>query len=138
LLLGVLTILLLLIDFNYFTHPTKKPFREFAAYVQSVKKGDDYLINWNSAAHHLWETKYYQIPAPIYNPETGELPFYVGTALMTKDDVINKLPSGKEAAKINRIGVITSGPIEEVFIPGYTKIEEHATGPLKIIWLRKR
>jgi mannosyltransferase len=136
-LVGALIILLSIIDINYFTHPTKKPFREFANYVLSVKKGDDYLINWNSAAHHLWETKYYKIPGPIYNP-TGSLPYYVGTALMDKGDIIEKLPSGKEAAKLNRIGVITSGPIEEVSLPGYTKLDDHTVGALKIIWFTKR
>jgi len=128
-----LLIFFVIIDSFYFTHPTKRPFREFAAYVNEAKRGDDMLINWNSAAHHLWESKYYGIPAPIYTP--GPLPYYVGTALMTKEDILSALPSGKAVKGINRIGAITSGPIEEVSIPGYTKVDVKVFEPLKIVWL---
>jgi len=119
-------------DFFYFTHPVKRPFRELASYVLSVKKGDDYLINWNSAAHHLWESKYYKLTAPLYVSKGVSLPYYVGTALMTKDDIIRDLPSQK-----NRIGVITSGPVEEVGLAGYTKGEVKEFGTLKFIWFQK-
>jgi hypothetical protein len=128
-----LVLFFLIIDTFYFTHPTKRPFKEFAAYVKEAQRGDDMLINWNSAAHHLWESKYYGIPAPIYTP--GPLPYYVGTALMAKEDIVSSLPSGREARGINRIGAITSGPIEEVSIPGYTKSEAKEFGPLKIVWM---
>ena len=117
-------------DLYYFTHPIKRPFRELATYVKEVKKGDDYLINWNSAAHHLWEAKYYGIPAPLFIPEGTKLPFYVGTALMTEGDIVSSLPK-----KVNRVGTITSGPIEEIVIPGYTKKEEKVFGTLKVVWL---
>jgi len=117
-------------DLYYFTHPIKRPFRELATYVKEVKKGDDYLINWNSAAHHLWEAKYYGIPAPLFIPEGTKLPFYVGTALMTEGDIVSSLPK-----KVNRVGAITSGPIEEIVIPGYTKKEEKVFGTLKVVWL---
>jgi hypothetical protein len=117
-------------DLYYFTHPIKRPFRELTTYVKEVKRGDDYLINWNSAAHHLWEAKYYGIPAPLYIPEGTKLPFYVGTALMTEGDIVSSLPK-----KVNRVGVITSGPIEEITIPGYTKSEKKIFGTLKVVWL---
>lgn len=116
-------------DYVYFTHPMKRPFRELAAYVKEVKKGDDYLINWNSAAHHIWEAKYYGIPAPLYLPEGIKLPFYVGTALMTPEDTTSTLPK-----KINRVGVITSGPVEEIALPGYVKSDEKDFGSLKFLW----
>lgn len=133
----IITIIVFLsADIFYFTHPTKRPFKEFATYVLSVKKGDDYLINWNATAHHLWEAKYYGLSAPLYVPWQS-LPYFVGTALMTKDDVISSLPSGKAASKIYRIGVITSGPVEEVKLPGYTKGEVKEFGPLKFIWFPK-
>ena len=119
-------------DLYYFTHPIKRPFRELATYVKEVKKGDDYLINWNSAAHHLWEAKYYGIPAPLFIPEGTKLPFYVGTALMTEGDIVSSLPK-----KVNRVGAITSGPIEEIVIPGYTKKEEKVFGTLKVVWLQR-
>lgn len=124
-----LTVVLLIIGSFYFNHPTKRPFKELAAYVSEEKRGDDFLINWNSAAHHLWESKYYLIPAPIYIPKEGELPYYVGTALMTKDDIIRKLPE-----KISRLGVITSGNIAEINLPGYTKGEDRVFGSLKFVW----
>jgi uncharacterized membrane protein len=121
----------LVIDYNYFTHPTKRPFKELATYVKEVKQGDDYLINWNSAAHHLWETKYYGIPAPIYIPSKANLPYFVGTALMEKDDIISSLPKAK------RIGVVTSGSPDEVTLAGYTKKETKTFGVLKFIWYQK-
>jgi mannosyltransferase len=133
-LLVLVVIGFLTIDSFYFTHPTKRPFGELATYVKETQRGDDCLINWNSAAHHLWESKYYGIPAPIYVAKGTSLPYYVGTALMTESDIIDSLPSGKEAKKINRIGVITSGPVEEVVLPGYTKSEEKVFGQLKFIW----
>ena len=120
------------VDFYYFTHPIKRPFRELATYVKEVRRGDDYLINWNSGAHHLWEAKYYGIPAPLYIPEGTKLPFYVGTALMAEEDIVSSLPK-----KVNRVGVITSGPIEEIAIPSYTKKEERVFGTLKVVWLAK-
>jgi uncharacterized membrane protein len=125
----IITILFISADYVYFTHPMKRPFRELAAYVKEVKKGDDYLINWNSAAHHLWEAKYYGIPAPLYLPEGTKLPFYVGTALMTPEDATSSLPK-----KINRVGVITSGEVKEISLPGYVKSEEKDFGSLKFIW----
>jgi len=128
-LIAAAVVLFSLVDFNYFTHPTKRPFKEMAAYVLEEKRGDDFLINWNSAAHHLWESKYYLIPAPIYIPGEGELPYYVGTALMTKDDIIRKLPE-----KVSRFGVITSGNIAEINLPGYTKERDRVFGSLKFVW----
>lgn len=117
-------------DWHYFTHPTKRPFRDLAAYVKQAKQPEDKLINWNSAAHHLWETKYYDIPAPIYSPE-GPLPFYVGTAQMTEDDVIFAPP------ETQRLGVITSGPVEEVAIEGFKQTTVKPLDSLKVIWLEK-
>ncbi len=124
-------------DIFYFTHPFKRPFRDLANYVKEVKKGDDYLINWNAASHHLWESKYYGIPGPLYIPENKPLPFFVGTALMTKDDVISVVPARFDHNKINRVGVITSGSVDEVAIPGYTKSEVHTFGDLKFVWFTK-
>jgi len=129
--LGILIIILAIMDFHYFTHPTKKPFRELASYVKETKRGDDFLINWNAASHHLWETKYYGISAPLYIPE-GELPFYVGTAQMTEEDILKEIPK-----KINRVGVITSGDIAEIELPYYTEEEAKTFGGLKFVWYQK-
>ena len=51
---------------------------------------------------------------------------------MEKDDIITALP-----AVSGRIGVVTSGPIEEVNLPGYTKKEEKEFGTLKFLWFSK-
>jgi uncharacterized membrane protein len=132
-LLSVLIILFGIIDYDYFTHPKKLPFREMAGYVIETKTKNDFLINWYSnGTHHIWETKYYGIPAPIYVSGNGELPFFVGTALMKEDDIITKIPEGYK-----RIGVVTSGPIEEVIISGYTESEVKQFDGLKFLWLEK-
>ncbi|MBI4153605.1 hypothetical protein HY503_01235 [Candidatus Woesebacteria bacterium] len=51
---------------------------------------------------------------------------------MTEEDMISSLPK-----KVNRVGVITSGPIEEISFPGYTKSEDKAFGTLKVVWFAK-
>ena len=124
-------------DVFYFTHPFKRPFRELAAYVKEVKHGDDYLINWNGTVHHLWESKYYGIGSPLYIPKGADLPFFVGTALMTKDDTTSLVPAKIDSGKTVRVGVITSGPVDEVVVSGYTKGEVRQFGDLKFIWLNK-
>src|SRR3972149_1342941 len=120
------------IDIYYFTHPTKPPFREYATYVKTVKKEGDFLINWNSKSHHLWETKYYGIGAPIYIPSGGNLPFFVGTALMEDKDIIKEIPK-----EVRRVGVVTSGPVDEITLPGYSEKEVKEFDELKFIWYLK-
>lgn len=134
-----LIILFVTIDFNYFTHPTKRPFRELASYVKETKKQGDFLINWNAASHHLWETKYYDIPAPIYIQGGGELPFFVGTALMEDKDVVSEIPE-----EVARVGVVTSGQVEEINLPGFSEEEIKIFKPkspggsdIKFIWYQK-
>jgi len=116
------------LNYSYFFHPTKRPFKELANFIKQEAK-DLPLINYNAAAHHLWESKYYGLQAPIYAPQP--LPFYTGTALMKEDDVVRNLPEGKE------IGIITSAPIEEVEIPGYHQIKIQSFGQLSFIWTEK-
>jgi len=128
--LSVLAILFAVMDYNYFTHPAKLPFRQMASYVKEEKTEDDFLINWYSnGTHHIWETKYYNIPAPIYAPGEGDLPFFVGTALMEENDIIREIPPG-----VSRVGVVTSGPIEEIEIPNYEQGEIKELNGLKFIW----
>jgi len=130
-LITVILALFVIIDLNYFTHPTKRPFQELASFVKETRQEEDLLINWNSSAHHLWESKYYQIPASIYVPE-GELPFYVGTAQMVDEDILREIP---KTAK--RIGVITSGSVDEIDLPNYTEDEAASFGELKFVWYQK-
>jgi hypothetical protein len=104
-----------------------------ATYVKETKTDRDFLINWNASSHHLWETKYYGFPSPIYiPPESGDLPFFVGTALMRNEDVVRNIPEN-----IERVGVTTSGTIEEISLPGYTESEVKTLDNLKFIWMEK-
>jgi hypothetical protein len=131
--LSLLIVLFAFIDYDYFTHPAKLPFKQYSQIVKSELRSGDYLINWNSSSHHLWETKFYGIPAPIYIPKTGgTLPFFVGTALMTDADIVNEIPEGTE-----RVGVVTSGPVEEINVPGYTESEVRTSGNLKFVLMVK-
>ena len=123
----ILVIILGRYNWSYFTHPAKRPFKEFSNYMKAELTKGGKIINWNAAAHHLWESKYYGIPGPIYSPG-GPLPFYVGTAQMSESDVIYKLPD------IDRLGVITSGPVEEVVLPNYQLVELKEFGELKGLW----
>lgn len=128
-LISIAAIFLFILNFNYFIHPNKRPFRELAEYVKK-EAPQVTLINYNAAAHHLWESKYYGLKAPIYSPQP--LPFYTGTALMEKRDVIDKLP------KDYLIGVITSAPKEEVKLPGYYQKDSKQFDSLSFIWMERK
>ncbi len=122
----------LIIDVNYFLTPKKLPFRQMSEYVKETLSPGDYLINWNSSAHHIWETKFYGIPAPLYIPGDGELPYYVGTALMEESDIIREIPKGTV-----RVGVVTSGSLDEVQLSGYSLSDKMEMGNLKVGWFTK-
>lgn len=100
-----------------------------STYVKETMHKNDLLINWNSSAHHLWESKFYGIPAPIYIPTQGDLPYYVGTALMETSDTIREIPDNTK-----RVGVITSGPLEEIKIEGFKVEDKKEIGNLKFAW----
>ena len=117
------------LNYSYFLHPTKRPFRDLVNYVNSEKRRDDFLLNYNTASHHLFESKYYGLSAPIYSPG-GPLPFYTGTALMTERDVIEILPKNLKG----RLGVIGSGDPQAVTLPDYTLSEEKRFGSLFFLW----
>ena len=130
-LIGAVLVVFLTIDAHYFTNPTKIPFRDLASYVKSSQTPGDYLINEDPGSHKLWESKYYEIPAPIYIPSGEELPFFVGTALMDDDDIIKELPEG-----IDRLGVITYKNLEDLNFPGYTGTTSKRFGGLNFVWLQ--
>jgi len=123
--LTLFLVTMLFINFNYFTHPKKRPFRDFATLVKDTIDNHDFLINYNAASHHLFETKYYGLKAPLYVPE-GKLPFYVGTALMEESDIIKEIPPDTV-----RLGVITSGSLDEVEIPGFRLLASFEVENLK-------
>lgn len=131
-LISSIILMFLVIDYNYFTHPAKLPFREMSQYIKQTRQEGDILINWNAGSHHLWEMKFYGVPAPLYIPGGGELPFFVGTALMEEEDVIRILPETN-----GRVGVVTSGSIDDIELPGYTEDEQKILGNLKFIWYQK-
>jgi len=118
------------LNYYYFSHPTKRPFRQLAEYVKQEAEEDVFLINFNGKAHHLWESKYYGLNAPLYIPE-GELPYYVGTAQMTTKDIIRQLPEK------NRIGVITSEEPGSMKIPGFTLESYKKFGELSFCWFTR-
>lgn len=119
---------LFILEYHYFTQPTKRPFRDYAHYVK-LRTANFPLINYNGRAHHLWESKYYGLDAPIYAPQP--LPFYAGTALMSPEDTIQELPQ----API--IGLVSSTPPEEIFLPGHQIVEEKRFDSLFFCWACK-
>lgn len=128
----ILAIILLLgyHNWQYFTHPTKRPFQELAEYVKQEGVNIS-LINYNAAAHHLWESKYYGLSAPIYAPTP--LPFYTGTALMEKGDIINKLPEASQ------ILAISSAWPDQVKIEGYQISQSKSfSDQLWLVWMEAR
>jgi len=130
---GVLLIVFGIIDFQYFTHPTKLPFKEMGAYVEETRQPNDFFINADGGSHHLWETKYYGFNAPIYIPDGGELPYFVGTALMEPDDIISEIPS-----EVTRLGVVTSKDTNSQTIPaGFVETDRKEIRELKLIWFEK-
>lgn len=119
------------LSWGQFTHPKKLPFRQLAEYVKSDRQPGDALINYNGRAHHLWESKYYGIGAPIWVPG-DPLPLYVGTAQMTKDDTVKELPDAG-----GRLGVIASEPVENISLPGYKLITMQNFDRLTFSWWGK-
>ncbi len=121
-------------DIRYFFQPTKKPFRQMAEYIKlnTPSQTPFLIINYNGKAHHLWEAKYYDIPAPIYSPG-GPLPFYVGTALMDESDVIYSL-----AENLERIGIITSDQPNDVKIENFQTSSVKKIDGLYFLWMERQ
>jgi uncharacterized membrane protein len=126
----IFSIPLLYLNFYYFTHPTKRPFRELSQHIKQTTTENDFLINYNGSAHHLWETKYYGLEAPLYVPGQ-DLPYYVGTAQMTENDIIKVLPDK------NKIGVISSEQPESMQINNYRLLDYQKFGELSFSWFIK-
>jgi hypothetical protein len=131
-LLLVVMALFAIIDLHYFINPTKIPFRDLANYVKQTQIPGDFLINEDAGSHKLWESKFYGIPAPIYDPTNIPLPYFVGTALMEKQDVINVLPKDSK-----RLGVITYKKGSELKFAGYKILSEKSFKDLNFVWMGK-
>lgn len=121
-----------IIDWHYFFTPAKIPFRDLATYVKQTEVKGDFLINEDAGNHKLWESKYYGIPAPIYNPANLPLPYFVGTALMEPEDIINSFP--KDA---KRLGVMTYKNGKDLKFSGYVLVSEKRFGNLNFVWMKK-
>lgn len=132
LLLGAIMILFAIIDWHYFVTPAKIPFRDLSTYIKQTEMKGDFLINEDAGNHKLWESKYYGVPAPIYNPTNIPLPYFVGTALMQPNDIINTLPKD-----IKRLGVITYKNGSDLKFSGYVVISEKRFGSLNFVWMKK-
>ena len=117
-------------SYHIFTHPFKRPFRQFASWIKENTSSQTFLINYNGGAHHLWESKYYQLQAPLY-VSGQELPFYVGTAQMTNQDIVKNLPP------VQKLGAISSDKPALVKIRGYQEVSYHQTGSLYFIEFNK-
>lgn len=121
---------LLGVNFHYFSHPTKGPFQQLAEYIKTEAKEGDFLINYNGKSHHLWESKYYGLNAPLYAPG-GELPYYVGTAQMTDKDILTQLPER------GKIGVISSEEPESMAVGNYKLLDYKKFESLSFSWFVK-
>jgi len=129
-LLGFILLIFITVSWHYFSHPFKRPFREFAGWVKNNVSADTFIANYNGGSHHLWETKYYGIEAPIYLPE-GKLPFFVGTAQMGPEDTIRKFPQDRP------IGLISSEDPDNIKITDYWITGYHKVGSLYFVSLIK-
>jgi len=134
-LLVVMVVFYGLTSTKLFLNPKKRPFRQLAEYIKKEIGENDRLINYNGAAHHLWESKYYGVPAPIYTPN-GPLPLYVGTAQMTEKDTIEKIDTIMDGGA-GRLGVITSELMESVEIEGFELMEEKRFERLTLSWWKQ-
>jgi uncharacterized membrane protein len=131
---GVMFLILIysLGSYARFTNPTKRPFREMAMEIKKEMKDGDLLLNYNGTAHHIWESKYYKVPAPIYTPG-GPLPLYVGTAQMTKEDTTETIPTPKR-----RLIVISSEQTSKMVLPGYRMVKENYHQDIGYsVWVKK-
>jgi hypothetical protein len=126
--LAAALLILAVINFRYFFQPTKRPFRQLVEFVKQ-EASDLPLINYNAGAHHLFESKYYGLKAPIYTPQP--LPYYTGTAIMEEGDTVTELPEA------TMIGLITSANPKEVVVPGFRTERVKTFDHLHFLWLRK-
>ncbi|MFC1789859.1 glycosyltransferase family 39 protein [Patescibacteria group bacterium] len=117
-------------NWKFFTHPTKRPFRDFAHLVKNSLDQNTLLINYPGGAHHLFESKYYGLQAPLFVPEDN-LPFYVGTALMAKEDILKKIPT-----TVSKLNLITSNSnIQDLKIANFQILKTFQVDELKLVHL---
>lgn len=128
----VILIMVLLLgyqDLQFFLHPNnREPFSKLAAYVKIYQNKEVGLINLGST--HIFESKYYKLKAPIYL--SGEdPPFYIGTALLEKNDTIRELPNKKI------ILAITDMNENDISLPNYQYFKTEKFNNLKVLWYKR-
>jgi hypothetical protein len=131
-LLTLLAIFFGIIDYDYFVHPKKPSFKQYSEHIQGELGEGDFIVNWNTESHHLWETKYYGFPAPVYIPPKARVLPPLTETILSEEDIIGEIPETAE-----RVGVVISGAIEEVYFPGYTKKSSVNFDDLKLLWYEK-
>jgi hypothetical protein len=72
-----------------FVHPAKPPFRDLAAYVESLRRPGDAVINMDPLTY--FESHYYGLDSRILSA-TPDLPIYMGSVLIPPGDIIATLP----------------------------------------------
>jgi hypothetical protein len=126
--LSLLILTNIYISYSYFSNPYKRPFRQYTNWIKENVPPSIFLVNYNGGSHHLWETKYYGLNAPLFAPGS-ELPFFVGTAQMKEDDVITQLPPNQQ------IGLISSERPENIELKKYNIDNYHQIDNLYFIYI---
>lgn len=121
---------LFFINIHSFQNPVKQPFRELAQFIETTYGQDKIVVNYYTDALHYFELKHYDVNVKIYSPN-GPLPFWVGTALVDKNDVLEEVP--KEPTLL----VMASGDIKKIQIPGYQELRRRQFRDLYLLWLVK-
>ena len=116
-------------DLYRFNHPQKEPFRELTSYIKENLPKNQVIINYYNDRLHYFELKYYGINTKIYSPIP--IPFWNGTALIDKKDVLSKEPDQKN------IIVMASQNIGDVRLPGYVLVNKVKFNDLYILWYSK-
>jgi uncharacterized membrane protein len=128
LLIGVI-IGLFFIDVHIFNHPSKQPFKEVAQYVYKTYGKNTTVINYYTNHLHYFELKYQGVNVKIYSPD--QLPFWTGTALVDKQDILKDFPQDKQ------IIIMASGEIEKVHVPYYHEVKQEKFSDLYLFQYEK-
>ncbi len=121
---------LIFVNVNSFQHPIKQPFRDVAQFVYDTYGKDKMVINYYTDALHYFELKHYGVNVKIYSP-SGPLPFWVGTALIDPNDVLQELPEKRTLL------IMAGGDVGRVAIPNYIEIRKERFRDLYLFWFMK-
>ena len=127
LLIQLLSLLVILFTLNAKRYITKtdnrEPFKELAIYIKSQTSPDIAVINLE--ATHIFESRYYGLKAPIYISE-GQIPYYIGTVILEKEDTITTLPERQFLLTI-------TDSSEQTNLPGYRYLSKKTFGNIKVL-----